>query len=360
MKKILKAVLSCSLIIFFVFVIFQFAFAAPPANFQTTQIIGSGLNEPSGFEFAPDGRIFILERAGKIKIYKNGQLLPTPFADLHSVASGDRGLIGIAFDPDFSANHYVYFYYTSAEDLLNRIVRFDASGDVGTNGPFILYQTTSPSLNLHVGGTLAFGPDGKLYFAVGDNGYPPNAQDLANPHGKILRINKDGTIPPDNPFVGQGGKLGEIWAYGFRNPWRFQFDKANGRIFGGDVGEETVEEVNRIEKGKNYGWPQSEGPCGSCPYVNPIYSYPHNGESRAVSGGPIYRGSMFPAEYQGAYFFGDYAGGFIKRLALDAAGNSTGVSDFDLSAGSVVDMKVAGDGSMYYLVYSGTLFRISY
>jgi len=360
LRRLLTAVIFFSFVLVQIFVLRQFVFAAPPANFQTTQIIGSGLSEPSGFEIAPDGRIFILERAGKIKIYKNGQLLATPFADLPSVASGDRGLIGIAFDPDFAANHYVYFYYTSADDLLNRIVRFDASGDVGGGGPFIIYQTTSPSLSLHVGGTLAFGPGGKLYFAVGDNGYPPNAQDLFNPHGKILRINKDGTIPSDNPFVGQGGKLGEIWAYGFRNPWRFQFDKANGRIFGGDVGEETIEEVNLIEKGKNYGWPQSEGPCGSCPYVNPIYSYPHNGESRAITGGPIYRGSMFPSQFQGSYFFGDYAGGFIKRLTLDAAGNSTGVSDFDLGAGSVVDMKVAGDGSMYYLVYSGTLFRISY
>jgi glucose/arabinose dehydrogenase len=141
-----------------------------------------------------------------------------PFADLPSEDTGDRGLIGIAFDPDFGvSNHYVYFYYTG-HDLLNHLVRFSAAEDVGTTGPFELFRTASPSQLLHVGGSIRFGPDGKLYFAVGDNGYGANAQDLSNPHGKILPINKDGSIPPDNPFAGQPGKLGAIWAYGFRNP----------------------------------------------------------------------------------------------------------------------------------------------
>ncbi|MBW3538334.1 PQQ-dependent sugar dehydrogenase [Candidatus Parcubacteria bacterium] len=336
------------------------AVAAPPADFQTTQVIGSGLDGPSAFEIAPDGRIFVLERAGQIKVYKNGQLLPTPFAELPSTATGDRGLIGIAFDPDFSANHWVYFYYTGT-DLLNRVVRFDASGDVGTDGPLVLYETKSPSELLHVGGTIGFGPDGKMYLAVGDNGYPPNAQDLSNPHGKILRINKDGSVPSDNPLVGQPGKLPEIWAYGFRNPWRFQFDAVSGRLYGGDVGDYTWEEVNLITRGDNYGWPACEGVCDDPSMTNPIHAYPHNGESASVTGGPVYRGSLFPPEYRGSLFFGDYAKGFIKRLSLNEAGQATGVADFDLNAGSVVDMKVAPDGSMYYLTYyPGRLYRITY
>jgi glucose/arabinose dehydrogenase len=213
--------------------------AAPPGDFQTSLVLGDGLDGPSGFEIAPDGRIFILERAGKIKIVKDGELLPTPFADLPSEDTGDRGLIGIAFDPDFGvSNHYVYFYYTG-HDLLNHLVRFSAAEDVATDGPLELFRTSSPSTLLHVGGSIRFGPDGKLYFAVGDNGYGPNAQDLSNPHGKILRINRDGSIPADNPFAGQPGKLGAIWAYGFRNPWRFQFDSATGRLYGGDVGDFT-------------------------------------------------------------------------------------------------------------------------
>jgi glucose/arabinose dehydrogenase/PKD repeat protein len=339
------------------------AMAEPPADFQTSLVIGDGLDGPSGFEIAPDGRIFILERAGKIKIVKNGELLPTPFADLPSEDTGDRGLIGIAFDPDYGvSNHYVYFYYTG-QDLLNHLVRFSAVDDVGTDGPLELFRTSSPSQLLHVGGSIRFGPDGKLYFAVGDNGNGPLAQDLSSPHGKILRINKDGSLPADNPFFGQPGKLGAIWAYGFRNPWRFQFDSATGQLYGGDVGDFTWEEVNHIVKGANYGWPIHEGTCtsGCTGYVNSIHAYPHAGESAAVTGGPVYRGDMFPAEYRGDLFFGDYAKGFIKHTDLDADGNITAVQDFDDQAGSVVDMKVAPDGSLYYITYfPGALYRISY
>ncbi|GLZ28912.1 hypothetical protein Lesp02_11020 [Lentzea sp. NBRC 105346] len=337
--------------------------AAPPSDFQTSLIVGEGLDGPSGFEIAPDGRIFILERAGKIKIVKNGALLPTPFADLPSEATGDRGLIGIAFDPGFGvANHFVYFYYTG-HDLLNHLVRFDASEDVGQDGPFQLFQTSSPSQLLHVGGSIRFGPDGKLYFAVGDNGQPEKSQQLDNPHGKLLRINPDGSIPPDNPFAGQPGKLGAIWAYGFRNPWRFQFDSATGELFGGDVGDFSWEELNHIVKGGNYGWPLKEGMCtSSCTgFINPIHTYPHNGNSAAVTGGPVYRGDMFPAEYQGSFFFGDYAQGWIKRAKLDGSGNVTSVQDFDTQAGSVVDLKVAPDGSLYYITYyPGALYRVGY
>lgn len=337
--------------------------AAPPPDFQKSLVVGEGLNGPSGFEIAPDGRIFVLERSGKIKIVKNGQLLPTPFADLPSEATGDRGLIGIAFDPDFGvSNHYVYFYYTG-HDLLNHLVRFSAAGDVGTDGPYELFRTASPSQLLHVGGSIAFGPDGKLYFAVGDNGTGEKSQQLDNPHGKMLRINKDGTIPSDNPFVGQSGKLGAIWAYGFRNPWRFQFDSANGKLYGADVGDFTWEELNRIEKGRNYGWPVHEGEClSNCTgFTDPIHAYHHDGSSASVTGGPVYRGTMFPSEYRGSLFFGDYADGWIKRAVLNADGDVTSVHDFDNQAGSVVDMKVAPDGSMYYITYyPGALYRVSY
>ncbi|MGH3864455.1 PA14 domain-containing protein [Actinokineospora sp.] len=339
------------------------AAAIPPSDFQTSLVVGDGLDGASGFEIAPDGRIFILERGGKIKVVKDGQLLPTPFADLPSETTGDRGLIGIAFDPEFGvANHYVYFYYTG-NDLLNHLVRFSAADDVGTDGPYQLFQTESPSHLLHVGGSIRFGPDGKLYFAVGDNGDGENAQNLGNPHGKILRIDKDGTIPADNPFVGQPGKLDSIWAYGFRNPWRFQFDPATGEMYGGDVGNYTWEEVNHIVRGGNYAWPRHEGPCqADCAgYIDPIHAYNHNGASAAVTGGPVYRGTMFPPEYQGSLFFGDYAQGFIKRAVLNPDGTVASVHDFDTQAGSVVDMKVAPDGALYYVTYwPGALYRVSY
>jgi glucose/arabinose dehydrogenase len=337
--------------------------AAPPPDFQTSLIVGDGLDQPSGMEIAPDGRIFVLERGGKIKVVKNGQLLPDVFADLPSQTTGDRGLIGVAFDPEFGiANHFVYFYYTGA-DLLNHLVRFNADTDVGTEGPFELFRTQSPSELLHVGGSIRFGPDGKLYFAVGDNGNGENSQNLDNPHGKILRINKDGSIPPDNPFVGQPGKLESIWAYGFRNPWRFQFDPSTGEMYGGDVGNYTWEELNHIVKGGNYGWPRAEGPCtANCAgFIDPIYAYNHDNNSSAVTGGPIYRGGMFPPEYQGSLFFGDYARGFIKRAVLNPNGSVASVQDFDTTGGAVTDMKVAPDGSMYYITYwPGALYRVTY
>jgi glucose/arabinose dehydrogenase len=339
------------------------AHAAPPAGFQDSLIVGSGLNQPTGFDIAPDGRIFVLEREGAIKIIKNGQLLATPFAVLPSVASGDRGLIGIAFDPQFGkANNNVYFYYTGT-DLKNHVVRFDGSADVGSNGPFQIFETETPSQQLHVGGTLAFGPDGKLYMAIGDNGNPPNAQDLTNPYGKILRINADGSIPADNPFVSQPNDFGAIWAYGFRNPWRFQFDKATGQLYGGDVGESSWEELNHIVAGANYGWPLAEGKCtANCAgLTDPIYTYPHNGQSSAITAGPVYRGSMFPAAYQGSMFFGDYAQGFVKTAQLTANGTVSAVNAFDPVAGTVVDMKVAPDGSLYYLnIFPGELHRVTF
>ena len=335
---------------------------ALPTGFSRTQIINSGLSDTSGFEFAPDGRIFILERTGAVKIYKNGTLLPTPFYTFSSVASGDRGLIGITFDPNFAINNFVYFYYTDT-DLRNYLVRMDASTDVFTGTPEVIFQTNEDSNLLHVGGSVAFGPDGMIYLAIGDNGYPPNAQDLTNPFGKIHRINPDGTAPIDNPFYDIPDASQTIWAYGFRNPWRFQFDELTGALYGGDVGNDTWEEVNLIEAGKNYGWPQSEGACtANCTGVtDPIYAYNHDGLSSAITGGPVYQGNDFPAEYQGDYFFGDYARGFIRNLNFDANGNVTSMETFDDTAGSVVDLKVHDDGSLYYITYwPAALYRISY
>ncbi len=361
--KIIKSILLLAVIIIIGWLAINTkAYAAPPANFQTTQIIGSGLSSPSGFEFAPDGRIFILERTGNVRIYKNGQLLTTPFASSPSSINGDKGLIGVTFDPDFANNHFVYFYHTSSADEHGRLVRFNASSDVGTDYT-VLYDTPEGILQFHAGGGLAFGPDGKLYLSIGDNGIPSNAQSLSNPFGKMHRFNKDGTIPTDNPFYNTPGAVKSIWAYGFRNPWRFQFDTQTGKLYDGDVGQDTWEEIDRVEKGLNYGWPTIEGNCTSncSSFTDPIYTYNHNGGSAAIALGPVYRANMFPQEYKGSLFFGDYANGFIKKIGLDSNGNSTGVSDFDTNAGSAVDLKVAPDGSLYYVTYfPGRLYKITY
>lgn len=361
MKKIYALFILTALL--FLLSITKTTKAAPPANFQTTQIIGSDIDVTTGFEFAPDGRIFILERTGTVKIFKNGQVLPTPFIQLNSVTTGDRGLTGIAFDPDFNNNHYVYFYFTGTDNL-NRLVRVDATGDTASGSPVTIYKTNTQSLELHIGGTIRFGPDGKLYISIGDNGTGSNSQDLSTPFGKILRINKDGTVPADNPFVGQAGKLPEIWAYGLRNPYRFQFNPTSGKLYLGDVGNDSWEEINVITKGGNYGWPICEGTCANPEFINPIYAYPHSGQSSSVTGGFVYTGNMFPQEYKGRYFFGDYARGFIKNLTIEEHEDEVhfeGVNNFELSAGSAVDLKQAPDGSIYYITYfPARLFRISY
>ncbi len=184
MKKIFLGFFCLVLSLLYFVTAVQKVFAAPPTDFQTSQIIGSGLTEPVGFSTAPDGRIFILERLGTVKIYKNGQLLATPFVTLPSTNFGDKGLLGITFDPDFINNKWVYFYYTGTDNL-NRVVRFDASGDTAANGPVLLYQTTTVSPQYHIGGTIRFGSDGKLYISIGDNGTPSNSQSLSNPFGKV-------------------------------------------------------------------------------------------------------------------------------------------------------------------------------
>lgn len=335
--------------------------ASPPTGFQTLNLLDDELNNPTGLGIAPDGRIFILEQAGRIRIYKDGVLLAQDFDELPALASWDRGLLGIAFDPDFNSNHFVYFHYVGL-DTYHRIVRYDASSDVATAAPVEIYKIEQVQNPNHAGGSIDFGPDGKLYLALGDSGNSDNAQNLASPFGKILRLNKDGTIPVDNPFVGQSGTLGEIWALGLRNPFRFQFNKANGDLIEGDVGETKWEEVNKIVKGGNYGWPICEGSCNQAGKIDPLYSYFHDGgSSYSITGGLIYNGDSFPVQYKGRYFFGDYPNLFIKTLGFDGNGNMSDIADFDPQAGTVVDMKEAADGSIYYVtIFPGSFKRIVY
>jgi glucose/arabinose dehydrogenase len=338
------------------------AFAAPPAGFQTIKLAGQELSYPTGLAIAPDGRIFVVEQSGNIKIYKNGQILPRIFDQLPAYGSGDRGLLGVTFDPDFGQNHWIYFYYIDVNSV-HKVVRFDATEDVGRNGPVEIFSAINnvPSPN-HAGGTVAFGPDVKLYISIGDVGNGLNSQDLSTVFGKILRINKDGSIPSDNPFVSNPLASKEIWAYGLRNPFRFHFDSVTSKLYAADVGLETWEEVNVIEKGGNYGWPLFEGACTTtCTYINPIYQYPHNGQGASITGGAIYRGNNFPSDYLGSYFFADYVNGYVKRLKPDANGIPNVVTDFDLASGSVTDFQVAPDGTMYYVrIYEPGLFKVVY
>ena len=335
-------------------------FAAPPSGFQNIPLLTDGLDNPTALAFAPDGRLFITEQTGKIKIFKDGELLSEAFGELPALALNDRGLLGIATDPEFESNHYVYFYYIDKNDSFHKIVRFNAENDTGKDGPVPIYSSKRVAAELHAGGGLDFGSDGKLYVSIGDSGPSTNAQDLAIPMGKVLRMNKDGSIPPDNPFVGMTDHDPYIWAYGFRNPFRMQFDGETGKLYLGDVGYMKSEEINYVEKGGNYGWPLAEGGCADCGFKNPIYTYANGGGASVVEG-PVYRGEVFPEAYKGRLFFGDYVKQFIKTLDFNPDGTVNEVSDFEPDASSVIDIKAGPDGALYYLtIFPGTLHRIVY
>ena len=248
----------------------------PPGFVEVTT---AGLTSPTALAVAPDGRIFVAQQGGSLRVIKHGALLPSPFVSLSVDSTGERGLLGVAFDPDFVRNQYVYVYSTtSVAPIHNRVSRFTASGDVALAGSEqVIFELDPLSTRTnHNGGALHFAPDGTLFIASGENGSGPNAQSLANVLGKILRINADGSIPTDNPFWGTAaGSNRAIWALGLRNPYTFAFQPGTGRIFINDVGEVTWEEVNEGVRGANYGWPDTEGPTSDAGFRSPIFAYGH-------------------------------------------------------------------------------------
>ena len=335
--------------------------AAPP-SFQESRFVG-GLNVPTAMEFSPDGRLFVAQKAGKLMIVKNGALMVSPFLSLSVNSDGERGLLGLTFDPNFASNGFVYVYYTtSTTPIHNRVSRFTAdpaNPDRALAGSEvqILNLETLGAIN-HNGGAIHFGKDGKLYVAVGDNAKSDNSQSLATRLGKILRINRDGSIPSDNPFYNTAGAKKEIWATGLRNPFTFAFSPAaaSSLMYINDVGANMWEEINSGVRGANYGWPTCEGSCSNPKFRNPIFSYSHAGSGKAISGAAFYEASQFPSEYKGSYFFGDYVAGFIKRLTPNKQ-----VVDFLPSAPSPVDIKIGPEGSLYYLsIRNGEVRKVSY
>jgi len=344
-----------------ILVLFCTTYAATlPAGFTETQI--SGLSFPTAMEIAPDGRIFVCLQTGSLRVIKNGALLPTPFLTLNVDATQERGLLGIAFDPNFPTNNFLYLYYTvSTDPKHNRVSRFTANGDVVVPGSetIILELENLTSATNHNGGGIHFGPDGKLYVAVGENATPSNAQTLTNRLGKILRINADGSIPTDNPFFNQAaGNNRSIWALGLRNPFTFAFQPGTGRMFINDVGQDTWEEINDGIAGSNYGWPNTEGPTSNPSFRSPLFAYTH-ATGCAIAGGAFYNPAtvQFPSGFVGKYFFADLCGGWI-RLFDPATGTA---SDFASGISGPVDLKIGADGSLYYLSRgSSAVFRVQF
>jgi glucose/arabinose dehydrogenase/murein DD-endopeptidase MepM/ murein hydrolase activator NlpD len=307
----------------------------------------TGLSQPVFVTHAGDGsgRLFVLERAGRIRVINNsGTLLPTPFLDITSLvgsSGSEEGLLGLAFHPNYETNGLFFVAYTDTAGNLV-LARYSVSSDSNVANPasaqFVL-TIPHPTNSNHNGGMLAFGNDGYLYWSTGDGGgggdVPNNAQNLNVLLGKILRLDINSgspyAIPPDNPFVGVSGARGEIWDYGFRNPWRFSFDRATQDIYIGDVGESRREEIDfepsSASGGLNYGWRVLEGslcfnPSSGCDTngkIMPVAEYDNNSATCAVTGGYVYRGLLSP-QMTGIYFYGDFCSGEIWGLVRQPSG----------------------------------------
>jgi glucose/arabinose dehydrogenase len=341
--------------------------ATLPSGFVESAI-ATGLSSPTSMGFAPDGRLFVCQQGGQLRVIKNGSLLVAPFVTLTVDSAGERGLLGVAFDPAFAANNFVYVYYTATTPSThNRVSRFTANGDVAVAGSeqIILDLNNLSSATNHNGGAIHFGPDGKLYIAVGENANTANSQTLSNLLGKILRINPDGTMPADNPFFNTAtGNNRAIWALGLRNPFTFGFQPGSGRLLINDVGQSSWEEINDGIAGANYGWSVCEGLCSpaNANFRDPLFEYGHGSSSTtgcAIVGAAFYNPTttQFPSDYTGKYFFADLCSGWIRRF--DPATNTA--TGFASGISSPVDLKVADDGSLYYLAQgSAAVFRVQY
>ena len=352
------------------------------------------MHTPTGIDWSPDGRMFILQKHGVIRVVRDGVLLPTPFLDIsHKVnVTNDSGLLGIAFHPDFANNGFVYLAYVFEQGgnpnddgpKVSRIVRVradPANPDAALPGSETVIlgtcQSSGPGADclyvdfgIHTVGTLRFAPDGKLMVGHGDGGnyrvvdQNLRAQDLDSLNGKILRINDDGSAPSDNPFFDGNpfSNRSKVWAYGLRNPFRFVLHPVTGIPHVGDVGWNEWEELDIASRGTNLGWPCYEGvfrepehtaAFPQCAALQPgAVAAPFHTYGRSVGAsvlaGDFYRGTAYPELYRGNLFFADFVEGFIKRVVFDANGNPASFPVFAVDLHGPVDIKQGPDGLLYY------------
>ena len=357
--------------------------AIPEASFPDPagyawNLVADGFSRPLLVTHAGDGsgRLFVVEQNGAIRIVANGETLAAPFLDIDAQVgseANEQGLLGLAFYPDFEQNGFFYVNYTNNNgDTV--IARFNMSADPNAADPAsekILLQVDQPFPN-HNGGYLEFGPDGFLYLGLGDGGSQGdpngNGQSLDVYLAKILRIDVNGgdpyAIPGDNPFAAGGG-LGEIWAYGLRNPWRFSFDRLTGDLYIADVGGSQWEEVNFLPAGTpggtNFGWNLMEGnhstggeaPDGLTP---PVTEYSHAEGGCSITGGYVYRGQLLP-EWQGVYFYGDFCTGLIWGLIHHADGSFENQLLFDTGF-SITSFGSDESGELYVVDRSGGVYQL--
>jgi glucose/arabinose dehydrogenase len=343
------------------------------------QPVASGLAAPV-FLTAPtgDARLFVVEQPGRIRIVKNGQLLAAPFLDISARVSygGERGLLSMAFDPQYAANGFFYVYYTSAPngDIVVERYGGTAGADVASATPTPVIAIAHPGASNHNGGLVTFGSDGMLYLGTGDGGGAGdpsgNGQNVNVLLGKLLRLDVRTlpyTVPAGNPFVGQAGRRGEIWASGLRNPWRFAFDRGSANLYIADVGQNLYEEVNvapSTSAGLNYGWNIMEGlhcypsgdACSRAGLVLPAIEYSHASGGCSITGGFVYRGAAIP-EIRGQYFYSDYCSGILASMTGTGAGSTTRTWSVP-NVGNVVSFGEDAAGELYVLSANGTVYRI--
>jgi glucose/arabinose dehydrogenase len=345
---------------------------------QLQPFVSSGLTSPV-FLTQPlnDGRIFVVEQTGRIRVVRNGALQSTPFLDITSrvLTGGERGLLSVAFHPQYAANRYFYVYYTGANGEI-RIERFTTTANPEVADPAsakLILGVPHPISN-HNGGLVAFGPDGMLWAALGDGGGggdpDRNGQNYNALLGSMLRIDVNNgdpyAIPANNPFVGVAGRRAEIWAKGLRNPWRFAFDAPTGLLYIADVGQSAREEVNvqpSTSGGLNYGWNITEGlvcynaaTCDQAGLTPPALDYTHSAGGCSITGGYVYRGAAIPG-LSGHYLYSDYCNRYIKSFRYS---NGTAVDQKDwgiTSPGNVTSFGTDFAGELY-VIGGSTIYRI--
>jgi glucose/arabinose dehydrogenase len=348
----------------------------------TARLVASGLSSPLDLQAAPGDRerLYVVEQGGRILVLRSGQLQSAPFLDVSGRISsgGERGLLGLAFHPQFAANRRFFVNYTDPQGDTH-VSEFRAtSADLADPATERVLLVVSQPYSNHNGGGLAFSRDGRLFVALGDGGSAGdpqgNAQNLGTALGKILRLDVDSAspyaVPPDNPHVGEAGALPEIWAHGVRNPFRISVDRATGDLYIGDVGQSRTEEIDvgpaTRGGGENYGWNVTEGsscyePSSGCDREGitfPVYEYPHP-EGCSVTGGVVYRGCRMP-DLAGTYFFGDFCTGFVRSFRL-ASGRATDLRDWTSGLAGIDSIAAFGadaDGEVYVVDYDGEVYRL--
>jgi glucose/arabinose dehydrogenase len=328
----------------------NFSVTQPPTGDLQLQSVISGLNFPVGMALAPDGRVFFNERlTGKIRIInQQWQLVTTTFCQLSIATSGEQGLLGLALDPDFTNNRFVYVYHTASSPLRNRVVRYTESSGSCTQETIILDNL--PASTNHNGGIIQFGPDGKLYVIIGDAENTANAQTVTSLAGKILRVNPDGSAPSDNPFFSNANVNAKlVFSLGHRNSYGFTFHPHTTHLWESENGPADNDEINRAVASGNYGWPTVKGIAGNPSFRDPILAYTPTIAPTGIIAIPE-NSSTYPVAYRNNLLFVDFNGGKIRRVVLSGADlTQLGTSSIAYNGGNggLLSLMLGADGFVY-------------